>query len=265
MTPPAARDFRVACDGHVLVGDVLAGESAPSLLVLHGAGQSCRERFRQLREYLCGHGIGSVAFDCIGHGDTGGDLRSSSLKSRTEQACAVIEAVSLPQPFSVLAGSMGGYTAVTLLARYRIANLILIGPAMYAAEAYAVPFNRGFTEVIRRPDSWEHSDAWRLLAGFTGRLLVIAGEKDAVIPSGVIRNIYDAACNAAERTLYVARGASHLIITDLRARDPDQFAHVLDLMTRTLKGTAMEDAEGQRGRGAGVKGTTIGEATTLEI
>jgi hypothetical protein len=233
---PNARDFRVACDGRVLVGDVLAGASAPSLLVLHGAGQSCRERFRELREYFLGYGIGSVAFDFVGHGDTGGDLRSSSLKSRTEQACAVIEAVSLPQPFSVLAGSMGGYTAVTLLARYRIASLILIGPAMYAAEAYAIPFNRGFTETIRRPDSWEHSDAWGMLAGFTGRLLVIAGEKDAVIPPGVIRRIHDSARNATERTLYVARGASHMIITDLRANDPGQLTHVLELTTRTLTG-----------------------------
>jgi pimeloyl-ACP methyl ester carboxylesterase len=257
VTPPFPRDFRVACDGHLLVGDVLAADTAPHLLVLHGAGQSCRERFRQLREYLLERGVGSVAFDCIGHGDTGGDLRSSSLKSRTDQACAVIEAVSLPEPFSVLAGSMGGYTAVTLLPRYRIANLILIGPAMYTAEAYAMPFNRGFTEVIRRPNSWEHSDAWDLLAGFTGRLLVIAGEKDAVIPPGVIRNIHDSARNAAERTLYVARGASHMIITDLRARDPDQLTHVLDLMTRTVTGAEAETGTGKnqagerKSRGAG--------------
>jgi hypothetical protein len=149
----------------------------------------------------------------------------------------VIETVSLPQPFSILGGSMGAYTAVSLLPRYAIASLILVGPAMYAAEAYAVPFNGGFTEIIRRPKSWERSDAWERLAGFTGRLLVVAGENDAVIPPAVIQNIYDSASQAAERTLYVARGASHLIITDLRARDPEQLAHVLDLMTWTLTGT----------------------------
>jgi hypothetical protein len=54
-----------------------------------------------------------IPFD--GHilvGDTGGDLKSSSLKSQTEQACAVIGAAGLTRPFSVLAASMGGYTAV---------------------------------------------------------------------------------------------------------------------------------------------------------
>jgi len=228
------RVFRVPFAGHVLVGDVLAGDDPPQLLVLHGGGQSNRERFRLLREYLLARGIGSVAFDCVGHGDSGGDLKQSSLQSRTEQACAVIDALALPQPFSILGASMGGYTAVTLLSRYAIDSLILLGPAMYAAKAYAVPFNAGFTEIIRRPNSWESSDAWDLLGRFTGRLLLVAGERDTIIPPGVIRNIYDSARNAKARTLFVAPGASHLILTDLRANAPDQLDHVLTLMIDVL-------------------------------
>jgi pimeloyl-ACP methyl ester carboxylesterase len=235
------RRFRIPFDGHILVGDIMAGEALPRLLVLHGAGRSCRERFRDLREHFWARGIGSVAFDCIGHGDTGGDLKTSSLKSRTEQACAVIGAAGLTRPFSVLAASMGGYTAVTLLQRYDIANLVLIGPAMYAAEAYPVPFNGGFTEIIRRPKSWEASDAWNILSGFAGRLLVVAGERDTVIPPGVIRRIYESAANATERAVYVAPGASHLIITDLRAKDPERLDQVLDLMTQTLRGVGDSD------------------------
>ena len=229
-----SRGFRVPFDGHVLVGDVMAGEGPPRLLVLHGAGTSCRERFRELREHFAARGIGSVAFDCIGHGDTGGDLKATSLRSRTEQACAVIETIGPPRPLSVLAASMGGYTAVTLLPRYQVESLILVGPAIYATEAYAVPFGAGFTEIIRRPRSWERSDAWALLAQFTGRLLIVAGEHDAIIPPDVIRNIHNSARQAGERTLYVAQGASHLIITDLRAHAPDQLDRVLDLMTRTI-------------------------------
>jgi pimeloyl-ACP methyl ester carboxylesterase len=136
---------------------------------------------------------------------------------------------------------MGGYTAVTLLQRYDIANLVLIGPAMYAAEAYPVPFNGGFTEIIRRPKSWEASDAWNILSGFAGRLLVVAGERDTVIPPGVIRRIYESAANATERAVYVAPGASHLIITDLRAKDPERLDQVLDLMTQTLRGVGDRD------------------------
>ena len=155
----------------------------------------------------------------------------------------------MPQPFSVLGGSMGGYTAVTLLPRYAIANLILSVPAMYAAEAYAVPFNAGFTEIIRRPNSWESSDAWELLSRFTGRLLIVAGERDTVIPPGVIQGIYEAAKNAKERTLFVAPGASHMVLTDLRAHAPDQLDRVLGLMTGMLT------ADGAPGHGVGMDGT----------
>jgi hypothetical protein len=50
----------------------------------------------------------------------------------------------------------------------------------------------------------------------------------------VIRNIYAAARNATGRKLFVAPGASHLILTDLRAKAPDQLDQVLGLMTEAL-------------------------------
>ena len=63
-----------------------------------------------------------------------------------------------------------------------------------------------------------------------------------MIPPGVIRNIYEAARDAKERTLFVAPEASHLIITDLRAKDPERLDQLLDLMTRMLV------ADGSSGR-----------------
>jgi hypothetical protein len=50
----------------------------------------------------------------------------------------------------------------------------------------------------------------------------------------VIRRIYESAASAKERTLYVAPGVSHMVLTDLRAKDPGRLAEVLDLMTRIL-------------------------------
>jgi pimeloyl-ACP methyl ester carboxylesterase len=134
---------------------------------------------------------------------------------------------------------------VKLTERYPVASLLLLGPAMYAAEAYAVPFNGGFTEIIRRPGSWETSDAWGILSRFQGRLLLVAGEQDAVIPPGVIRSIYESAKSARERTLYVAP-TSHLIITDLRAKDPARLAEVMALMTRTLAVQGTSTVRGPR-------------------
>ena len=151
--------IQVSFESHTLIGDVLGPQNSPRVLVLHGAGNSNRRRFRTLREELFAKGISSAAFDFVGHGDTGGDLKSSSLISRTRQACRVVDALNLQQPFSVIGASMSAYTSVKLLEHFRIKSLILLVPAMYTSQAYTTPFNRGFSDIIRQPQSWVQSDA----------------------------------------------------------------------------------------------------------
>jgi uncharacterized protein len=81
------------------------GEGEP-LLFLHGAGTSTRCQFDPLRQQLWENRIQSVAFDFVGHGETGGYLQPSSLRHRFEQSCCVIEAMKLKEPFSIVAESM---------------------------------------------------------------------------------------------------------------------------------------------------------------
>jgi len=232
---PERHPIQVNFEAHTLIGDVLSRSNSPKVLVLHGAGDSNRGRFQMLREDLFVEGISSVAFDFVGHGDTGGDLKSSSLSSRTRQACRVVDSLNLQQPFSVIGASMSAYTSVKLLQHYQIKSLILLVPAMYTSQANTIPFNRGFTDIIRRPQSWNHSDAWKILAKYRGRLLIVAGENDQIIPRGVINRIYDSAVNATERELYMAPNASHFVFTDLRANDPPEFENVFGRICNMLK------------------------------
>jgi len=232
---PGQHLIQVDFEVHTIVGDVFSLNDSPRVLVLHGAGNSNRGRFQMLRGQLYDRGISSAAFDFVGHGDTGGDLKSSSLRSRTRQACRVVDPLNLQQPLSVIGASMSAYTSVKLLEYYRIKNLILLVPAMYTSLAYTVPFNGGFSSIIRQPQSWVQSDAWRLLADYTGRLLIVAAENDQVIPRDVINRIYDSAVNATERRLYFAPNASHFVFTDLRANEPKEFDHVFDQICSILK------------------------------
>ena len=227
--------FQVDAGTCTLIGDIISNACPPQVLILHGAGNANRGHFRLFREQLLIHEISSAAFDFVGHGDTGGELKSSSLLSRTLQASSVVDYLNIQQPFSMIGASMGAYTAVKLLEYYPIKSLILLVPAMYTSTAYTVPFNAGFTDIIRQPHSWEHSDAWDILSGYKGRLLIIAAEKDKVIPIGVINKIYDSAANAKERKLYVAPRASHLVFTDLRTNNPEGFCSVLGQIVAMLK------------------------------
>jgi uncharacterized protein len=232
---PQQQLIRIEFEDRFLVGDVLSDGSPPRLLVLHGAGNSCRQNFRWLREELRAAGVSSAAFDFIGHGDTGGDLKNSSLSSRTRQACRMIDGLGLKQPLALMGVSMSGYTAVKLLEHCRVKSLILVVPAMYTAQAYTIPFNGGFSDIIRQPQSWIHSDAWHILAGYRGRLLIVAGEKDRIIPRGVITRIYDAAAGASERELYVAPKASHFVFTDLRSENPEEFRYIFSRICQKLR------------------------------
>lgn len=230
MVPPK-RVFQLPFESHTLIGDVISDRDTADLLMLHGAGQSNRSAFDLLRLYFWEHGISTAAFDFIGHGETGGRLTHSSLKSRTEQVCRVIDALHLSPPLSIWAASMSGYTAVKLLEHYEIAHLVLLVPAMYTADAYEVRFDQGFSELIRSPNSWEQSDAWALLGHYTGQLMIVSAENDAVIPPGVIRRIHEAAVRAQTHDLFVAPGASHSVITDLRAQQPGDLNQLLDAVT----------------------------------
>lgn len=227
--------FQVDAGTCTLIGDIISDSSPPQVLILHGAGNANRGHFRLFREQLLIHEISSAAFDFVGHGDTGGELKSSSLISRTRQACSVVDSLNIQQPLSVIGASMGAYTAVKLLEYYPIKSLILLVPAMYTFMAYTVPFKQGFTDIIRQPESWRHSDAWDILSGYQGRLLIIAAENDRIIPKGVINKIYDSAVTAKERKLFVAPQASHTVFTDLRTNNPEGFCSVFSQIVEMLK------------------------------
>jgi hypothetical protein len=205
--PAPALPFVVPFGGFGLQGDSYGARC--SAFVLHGAGTSSRQRFLRLRKALNAAGLPSASFDFIGHGDTGGDLLGSTLEARTEQAAAVIHHGGR-EPLCLIGASMSGHTAVRLTRRFTVATLVLLVPAVYAAKAYRLPFGPGFSAAIRAPGSWRESEAFGILGAFRGSLLVIAAERDAVIPPEVAGRVYDAAANARSRRLHIVPGSGHL-------------------------------------------------------
>jgi hypothetical protein len=233
--PGTAEGFTVAYGATPLCGDWLrVGAAAfPAVLCLHGAGRSCRRSFLPLRRHLYGQGLDSCAFDFVGHGQTGGALEGQTLAARTAQACRVIDTQALAWPLTLVGISMGAYIALRLTAIYPTAALVLIVPAVYSAAAYGLPFGPAFRGAIRRYESWRDSDAWELVARFAGHLLIVAGERDAVIPAAVTDGLAAAARLATRCRHVIAPGASHRALTDLRRQRPREYRRVLDLIAET--------------------------------
>lgn len=94
----------------VLVADVHGPEAGPSVLLLHGGGQT-RHAWGDAARRLGAAGWNAVALDLPGHGDSawieGGDY---SLPAMAAEIAAVAE--TLPRPLAVVGASLGGLSAM---------------------------------------------------------------------------------------------------------------------------------------------------------
>src|SRR4051794_39635502 len=208
-------DFTHDHDGERLNGVYGGDPSGATAVVLHGAGVSSMERLRPLVREFVAHGCRGVAFDFSGHGESTGKLDELSLRRRFEQAVSVIDAYAGADGPLVLVGfSMSGQTVADLVRHYggRVVGLGLCAPAVYAAEAWDVPFEQGdgrFSGIIRRPDSWWEAPALQVLRAYEGRAVLAVPGTDTVIPPAVTEAVQDALAARAQYTRFDLPDAQH--------------------------------------------------------
>jgi pimeloyl-ACP methyl ester carboxylesterase len=117
---------------------------------------------------------------------------------------------------------MGGYIALKMLEFYAIDTLLLFCPALYDRKAYDVQFDEGFSSLIRVPESWMNTDVLHLLSQFKGKLLIVTGSEDKVIPRKVIDLIFEAATSASLKEIYEIPNCPHQIPLWLNDRFDEQ-------------------------------------------
>lgn len=218
-------EFQIDFEGRRLASDWCGVPTSHPLVILHGAGNGTRDRFSPLRKELADNGESSLSLDFLGHGKTGGELSWSSLASRTEQAKALIQAAKVQAPLRLLGSSMGAYNAIKLAETHDVSALVLFVPGVYTPNCYDVPFGPEFSEMIRKDRSWDSTDAWQILSGFEGRLLVVAAEQDKIIPPEIPQRLLDAAVSALSRELYWVKESPHLLVHFLN-ENPEERAVV---------------------------------------
>ncbi|NGO72581.1 alpha/beta hydrolase, partial [Streptomyces boncukensis] len=187
----------------------------PTAVLLHGAGNGTKDRLVPLLTDFRARGCRVLAFDFSGHGHSTGRLGELSLRRRFRQATSVIEArVPAASPLVLAGFSMSGQTLADLTGRFgdRVAALGLCAPAVYAAEAWDVPFGDGdgrFSEIIRRPESWRGAPALGALRGYRGRAVLAVPGTDEVIPPAVTEAVAEALAARSRLTRLDFPGAGH--------------------------------------------------------
>ncbi|MQY10450.1 RNA pyrophosphohydrolase [Streptomyces sp. RB5] len=203
--------FVVEADGERLSG-VETGSGGTAAVLMHGAGQSSKDRFTGLLRDLAERGVHALAFDFSGHGDSSGELSRLSLERRFAQARSVIDERIAGDAGLVLVGfSMSGQTVADLTAHYgpRVRSIGLGAPAVYARRAWPLRFGDGFTGVIRTPDSWRDSAALDAYRDFAGRAVLAVPAADAVIPPAVTEEVARALGERSRFTRLVYEDATH--------------------------------------------------------
>ncbi|MEV5439450.1 alpha/beta fold hydrolase [Streptomyces sp. NPDC052682] len=238
MSEPAP--FTHVHDGERLGGVCGGGDPAglgATAVVLHGAGNGRMDHHRPLLAEFTARGCRALAFDFSGHGESTGALRELSLRRRFEQAVSVIDAhVPAGGPLVLVGFSMSGQTVADLVRHYgeRVAALGLCAPAVYADEAWDVPFGAGdgrFSDLIRRPGSWRTSPALEVLRGFEGRAVLAVPGTDEVIPPAVTESVQDALAARAQFTRLELPDAGHRLGQWFRDHPGDLAAFVTAVLT----------------------------------
>ena len=105
---------------------------------------------------------------------------------------------------------MGGYLAIKLLSFFPfVKTLILYSPTLYSKESFETPLVDNSPEILQEKNFWENTDIKDNINNFTGNVFIIIGQKDEIIPKGLI----DFFMNAFEKAWYkeciTVQGADH--------------------------------------------------------
>lgn len=128
---------------------------------------------------------------------------------------------------------MGGHIACTLISRLSPPALVLFCPAAYATAAQEATFGPRFQSVLRSTVDYAGSPAFSALEQFEGKLLLVYGTSDSVIPAEVFEQYERRATRAKQVEVVRLPGVGHRVHDWLRSH-PEEYKNVLDSVLQTL-------------------------------
>lgn len=215
-----ARTIDIAVDGKHLAGTLVGPDTlVPGVLLVHGWDGSQDQYIARAHE-IASLGCICLTFDLRGHVRHQAERDSVTREDNLRDLLAAYDvlvghpAVD-PGAVAVVGSSYGGYLAAILTSLRPVRWLGLRVPALYEDEDWLQPKNKLDRERLmayrRRELGPESNRALQACAAFTGDVMVVESEHDALVPHQVVKN-YMAACSKAQSLTYrVLSGADHAL------------------------------------------------------
>ena len=195
--PPAAAMLANAEDVSFETGDGLrlggwfvpARDASAAVLVFNGNAGNRSDR-APLAAALAREGVTVMLFDYRGYGGNPGAPTEDGLLRDARAARAFLATRVGATPIAYFGESLGGAVAVALAAEHPPLALILRSPFTSLAEigAHHYPYLPVHERLLQ--DTYASS---RLIGRVRSPVLVIAGERDEIVPPAFSRRLYDAA------------------------------------------------------------------------
>jgi len=213
--------FSIAVDGESLNGTLLQPVTAyPGVLFVHGWGGSQQHDLARARD-AAALGCACLTFDLRGHEATARQRESVTRAQNLTDLIAAydwfaaqrhVDATSI----AVVGISYGAYLATLLSIERSVRWLALRTPALYKDDGWTLPKTALNQDPELRawrstPLHWEANRALRACASFRGDALLVAAERDEIIPDAVIDNYRAAFVHARSLTLRTIAGADHAL------------------------------------------------------
>jgi uncharacterized protein len=221
----------------------IAGDPAPAVVILHGAG-SRKENHVDFARRAVGHGFAALTFDNRGHGESEGKLGAGVIADIQRLIGFVAERAEIDSGRIALRGSsMGGQLAVHVGAvSDRVAAVVAICPA---SEQMVLGDIRRLARGERpRPDSalasmrldargmaaWLEEHDVRDAVGLLGSkpLMLVHARGDEVVPSAFSEELYELA--AEPKRLLLLDGGHHRSVQ----HDPEIQGETLRWLERVM-------------------------------
>ena len=209
----------IRVEGEHILGTLISpGALVPGVLFVHGWGGDQRQYLARARA-IAGLGCVCLTFDLRGHAQTQTQYETVSREESLRDILSAYDFLAAQQnvdseSIAVVGSSYGGYLAALLTVQRPVKWLALRVPALYKDSEWSLPKLKLRTEqdlakYRLQPVSPEESKALRACHAFTGDVLLVESEHDAVIPRQVVVNYREACKSARSLTYRLIEGADH--------------------------------------------------------
>jgi len=212
------QSVRIAVGGDHIAGTLVRPTTLlPGMLFVHGWRGSQKQYLMRARE-IAALGCICLAIDLRGHAESSAQrhevTREDSLQDITASYDFLAQADAVDESaVGVVGSSYGAYLAAILTSMRPVKWLALRVPALYKDEDWNVPkeeLDRG--EIERYRSGFHETTANRALracAEYTGDVLIVASERDEIIPPAVIASYRAAFRKVRSLTFRVLETADH--------------------------------------------------------